>query len=325
MVWEIENLLRVLGQKVEGKNKAGKLQQLLKVVFPTYDDAALRALAERDKSVPTAQSRIAKVIAEHPEMALGVEMAKELDPECAQDFRGGLAGDRERVMGKKHESESEAEEEKEENDGEEKEEAEEDGEKDEGGQVVPREAEKGESVVPMEERAAVAEATEQKADSSSSGSDSSGSSSSSVQSSDDEAAAKPKAKAKAKVKQGARGSKKFVTAPCLQAFLSNPEEQAICQDFRENRFKAFDPRAIPDGVTDDDLRQETFSRTYGAKRAPRDALQTVMDWLWRKEMAASAETAVRLLLPAEGEESPELREVLSAEVAKGYYKKPRTT
>ena len=69
--------------------------------------------------------------------------------------------------------------------------------------------------------------------------------------------------------------------------------------------------------------QQSFSRSYGAKRTPAEALQSVIEWLHKRQVLISGAEKPVPQLPAIGEESAELRVALEATVAKGYYDKSR--
>ena len=65
-----------------------------------------------------------------------------------------------------------------------------------------------------------------------------------------------------------------------------------------------------------DLAQQNFSRCYGVRRSHKEALELVVDWLWRRQIAiAGGPRREEPLLEAD------LEEALKAPVAKQYYGK----
>ena len=68
-------------------DKRKKHMQLLRCVFPDYTEADLLALSEEFMAPRlTVADKLAEIVRENPDMALGIECMMQLDPASATEF-----------------------------------------------------------------------------------------------------------------------------------------------------------------------------------------------------------------------------------------------
>ena len=319
---EIIQLIGHMGGSIaKNSKKDACLLKLIQLVFPELNEEECQGmLSSCTSKLQTHQERAADTLLKNPQLAMGLSMMRDEDPEAMKEFqafddvlRGEDRAPTAFAISKRGLLvEDEGEDEAGHNEDEDEDEPEPPGPATPGpatpGPATPA-PNPGTPPLPPPH----AEPPAEPPAASSSTSSSSSSSSSSSDSDADEPA------------QGSGGGAgpsepKFTTPVALQPLVPDPFEQGIGQDFRENRFTGRDHRDAP-GL-DEDLRKKSHSKSYGGARtgSHQDALEDVLRWLWRKSKAFGGRPQPEgPLLP---DPLPKgLQEALSAEVAKGYYKK----
>jgi hypothetical protein len=309
-VSQIETLLQMMGQNVEKGNKQAKYLQLLRVVFPDLDEDSLNLIASAAlQTKQTQKERSLQAVIDNPDLALSVEAMRNMQPEAAADFEDLAKAVDHHIFQKPPPDDDDDDIF-----------GDSEGDADAAAPVI------GDlespvalgSTTPVAAPAAAAAGTPAPANSSS---DDDSDSSDSSGGSDSEPAAAPAPAASAAAAPHARyANAHFKTPPCLRDFVSY-ETQGLWQDRRENRFKGQDKRTNETLVGE--LSSTLLSRSYGAARTHREALTLIIRWLWQRECTLSGHETPCPQLPAEGTESLELREVLTAEVASNYYGKAK--
>ena len=278
--------------------------QLLRCVFPDYTEADLLALSEEFMAPRlTVADKLAEIVRENPDMALGIECMMQLDPASATEFKA-LNNVVKEFMGEKVAAEEEEVEE---------EVCDPPGEDDEV-PIADHDDAMPAIAGPVSPAKVAPPAPSTPSSSSGSSKSSSSSNSSSSSASEGQENAKPSTAHKT------RNPPVNNTPACLKQFLSS-SRQSISQDVRENRFSARDP--WDDDRLEGDLAQNYFSRSYGKKRSPRQALEMIVAWLHRRQHLLGSCSPSPPSLPVVGAESPDLVAALSVEIVVGYYDKSR--
>jgi hypothetical protein len=302
---QIEQLLGLVGIVGVKGTKHELLKELLFHVFDDLHETAINEMLAQWKQPETTSDKLLKAMLSNPAMAAGMELLKQMDPDCADDYKEVNALVEKHIFGSKS-WDGEATK----DDGDHSDEDQQEG----GGTDPPLE---GGTATPVASAPAAAlgivpEAAEsagaELADSCTE--DSSGSGSSSDEHSEED-----------EDEEGGRGAihaeQQYRTPDVLKEYVP-ALQQALWQDLRQNRFQGYDKRCCPEG-TEVSLTSKHFSRSYGGRRSHRDALLLVVEWLQKREQAVTNAPPRAILIPLA--DDPRMGEVFGAPVAKGYYPK----